>query len=297
MTAFVAVHGVGHFRSALTGRYRRRPLGRLGQGPRRRAGHGRQARPCHVRLLRPPPRQARRTRFRGPRPAGARASPPGRGHHSLGGIARRVPGPETSATSNGSGTPGRSAPATRLRDLRASEPRRPPDPRVHRHVLPRRRALSWRAGRRCPRCGARGGRRRHLLDGRSRGHSPLPRKRRGLRGPPRPPGTRSRPAPDTRLPLALRHGVFDRLSPAPLAGTGERPAGVHRWVNLSDHGDIVAVPRPLKRRFPAVDLDLTDSIAPFDFHRVAPYLRSSVVAATLAPYLIKDTDVRGSDAN
>lgn len=98
-------------------------------------------------------------------------------------------------------------------------------------------------------------------------------------------------------PLALRHGVFDRLSPAPLADTGERPTGVRRWVNLSDHGDIVAVPRPFKQRFPAVDLDLTDSIAPFDFHRVAPYLRSSVVAATLAPYLVKDTDGRGSDAN
>ncbi|KUO20765.1 hypothetical protein [Streptomyces dysideae] len=98
-------------------------------------------------------------------------------------------------------------------------------------------------------------------------------------------------------PLALRHGVFDRLSPAPLADTGERPTGVRRWVNLSDHGDIVAVPRPFKRRFPGVDLDLTDSIAPFDFHRVASYLRSSVVAATLAPYLVKDTDVRGSDAN
>ncbi|MPY63374.1 hypothetical protein [Streptomyces spongiae] len=51
-------------------------------------------------------------------------------------------------------------------------------------------------------------------------------------------------------PLALRHGVFDRLSPAPFTGTGERPPGVRRWVNLSDHGDIVAVPRPLKQRFP-----------------------------------------------
>ncbi|WP_217247116.1 hypothetical protein [Streptomyces sp. AC602_WCS936] len=98
-------------------------------------------------------------------------------------------------------------------------------------------------------------------------------------------------------PLALRHGVFDRLSPAPLAGAGERPPGVHRWINLSDHGDIVAVPRPFKRRFPMVDLDLSASIAPFDFHRVTPYLRSSVVAAALAPYLVQDTGIRGSDAN
>ncbi|MFI5649245.1 hypothetical protein [Kitasatospora sp. NPDC051705] len=86
-------------------------------------------------------------------------------------------------------------------------------------------------------------------------------------------------------PLALPHGVFDRLSPAPADGTGQRPPGVRRWVNLCDHGDIVAIPRPLTRRFPAVDLDLVESIAPFDFHKVAPYLRSPVVAATLAPFL------------
>ncbi|MFJ9124618.1 serine peptidase [Streptomyces sp. NPDC102340] len=86
-------------------------------------------------------------------------------------------------------------------------------------------------------------------------------------------------------PLALRHGVFDRLAPAPVNGIGDRPPGVRRWVNLCDHGDIVAVPRPLKQRFPTVDLDLTDSIAPFDFHSAAPYLRSASVAATLAPFL------------
>ncbi|MGW3977167.1 serine peptidase [Streptomyces mirabilis] len=86
-------------------------------------------------------------------------------------------------------------------------------------------------------------------------------------------------------PLALPHGVFDRLSPAPADGIGQRPASVRRWVNLCDHGDIVAIPRPLKQRFPTVDLDLTESIAPFGFHSAAPYLRSAVVAATLAPFL------------
>ncbi|MFJ4334526.1 MULTISPECIES: hypothetical protein [unclassified Streptomyces] len=86
-------------------------------------------------------------------------------------------------------------------------------------------------------------------------------------------------------PLALPHGVFDRLSPTPAHGTGQRPAGVQRWVNLCDHGDIVAIPRPLKQRFPTVDLDLTDSIAPFDFHSAAPYLRSAAVAASIAPFM------------
>ncbi|MER5485238.1 serine peptidase [Streptomyces sp. NPDC002812] len=86
-------------------------------------------------------------------------------------------------------------------------------------------------------------------------------------------------------PLALPHGVFDRLTPAPVDRAGQRPAGVRRWVNLCDHGDIVAIPRPLKQHFPSVDLDLTDSIAPFDFHSAAPYLRSAAVASTLAPFL------------
>ncbi|MFJ6609297.1 hypothetical protein ACIQPT_03370 [Streptomyces sp. NPDC091289] len=96
-------------------------------------------------------------------------------------------------------------------------------------------------------------------------------------------------------PLALPHGVFDRLIPAPADGTGQRPPGVRRWVNVSDHGDIVAIPRPFKQRFPTVDLDLADSIAPFDFHRAAPYLRSPAVAATLAPFLPASarTDGRG----
>ncbi|MFD3923226.1 hypothetical protein [Streptomyces sp. NPDC058595] len=79
--------------------------------------------------------------------------------------------------------------------------------------------------------------------------------------------------------------MYDRLSPVPVDHTGQRPADVRRWVNLCDHGDIVATPRPLKQRFPTVDLDLPDSIAPFDFHSAVPYLRSAAVAATLAPIL------------
>lgn len=61
--------------------------------------------------------------------------------------------------------------------------------------------------------------------------------------------------------------------------------GVRVDVCGSDHGDLVAVPRPLGRRFPEVDLDLVESIAPLDFHRAALHLRSATVAATLAHYL------------
>ncbi|MFI8454960.1 hypothetical protein [Kitasatospora sp. NPDC085464] len=86
-------------------------------------------------------------------------------------------------------------------------------------------------------------------------------------------------------PLALPHGVFHRLSPAPEDGIGRRPPGVRRWVNISDHGDPVAVPRPLTRRFPEVDRDLTESIALFDFHTAARYLRSAAVAAAVREHL------------
>ncbi|MEU4587753.1 hypothetical protein AB0F92_37830 [Kitasatospora aureofaciens] len=86
-------------------------------------------------------------------------------------------------------------------------------------------------------------------------------------------------------PLALPHGVFHRLSPAPEDGTGRRPPGVRRWVNISDHGDPVAVPRPLSRRFPDVDEDLTESISLFDFHTAARYLRSAAVATAVRAHL------------
>ncbi|MFE7812345.1 hypothetical protein ACFU5P_10295 [Streptomyces sp. NPDC057433] len=85
-------------------------------------------------------------------------------------------------------------------------------------------------------------------------------------------------------PLALPHGVFHRLRPAP-AERGVRPAGVARWVNVSDHGDPVAVLRPLASYFDGVDLDLEESVRLFDFHRAAGYLRSPAVAAALEPHL------------
>jgi hypothetical protein len=86
-------------------------------------------------------------------------------------------------------------------------------------------------------------------------------------------------------PLALPGTVFDRLHPRPDAGTGQCPPGVRRWVNISDHGDPVAILRPFKTYFPSVDLDLTESVGLFDFHRSARYLACASLAATLQPLL------------
>ena len=86
-------------------------------------------------------------------------------------------------------------------------------------------------------------------------------------------------------PLALPELIFHRLQPRPGAGTGLRPANVRRWVNISDHGDPVAILRPFKTYFPDVDLDLTESVGLFDFHRAARYLACASLAATLQPLL------------
>lgn len=74
-------------------------------------------------------------------------------------------------------------------------------------------------------------------------------------------------------PLGMRGVVFERLNPVP-AERGARPPGVRRWVNLSDVGDLVAVPRGgLAEDFDGVDVERTDlTIDEWDFHRVRSYL-------------------------
>lgn len=86
-------------------------------------------------------------------------------------------------------------------------------------------------------------------------------------------------------PLALPDAVFHRLQPRPSSGTGQRPANVSRWVNISDNGDPVAILRPFKTYFPDVTLDLTESVGLFDFHRAARYLACASLAATLQPFI------------
>jgi hypothetical protein len=86
-------------------------------------------------------------------------------------------------------------------------------------------------------------------------------------------------------PLALPGAVFPRLQPQPVEGVGSRPGNVRRWVNISDYGDFIAILRPLKSYFPNLDLDLTESVGLFDFHRAARYLACASLAATLQPYL------------
>ena len=76
--------------------------------------------------------------------------------------------------------------------------------------------------------------------------------------------------------------VFDNLDPRPATTdggrtVGARPPNVGSWCNLSDHGDVVAIPRPISDHFDEVDVDLTVDIALFDFHKVANYLKADPV--------------------
>ncbi len=73
----------------------------------------------------------------------------------------------------------------------------------------------------------------------------------------------------------------------PTAAACARP-NVRRWVNISDYGDPIAILRPFNTYFPSVDLDLTESVGLFDFHRAARYLGCASLAASLQP-LLQDT--------
>jgi hypothetical protein len=99
--------------------------------------------------------------------------------------------------------------------------------------------------------------------------------------------------PDLQVDLLVTVG--SPLAPArcrvlPSAASARRryrpaPGNVRRWVNISDYGDPIAILRPFKTYFPGVDLDLTESVGLFDFHRAARYLACASLAATLKPLL------------
>ncbi|WP_377273113.1 hypothetical protein [Peterkaempfera sp. SMS 1(5)a] len=81
-----------------------------------------------------------------------------------------------------------------------------------------------------------------------------------------------------RVPTVVR-----RLDPGLRSGRGARPAGVARWVNVADVGDLVAVPPGLSKAFP-VDQDETTDVG-LGFHGLGGYLSNGLTAAALAPYI------------
>ncbi|MGW6457817.1 hypothetical protein ACWF94_18215, partial [Streptomyces sp. NPDC055078] len=87
----------------------------------------------------------------------------------------------------------------------------------------------------------------------------------------------------------LPHAVFPRLDPSPLDGRGARPPSVRRWVNVSDPGDLVAIPAGgIARGFRGVSADHRGSIHAFDFHLAANYLASAPLAEALRDELSRE---------
>ncbi|MET0415640.1 MAG: hypothetical protein ABW022_06430 [Actinoplanes sp.] len=85
-------------------------------------------------------------------------------------------------------------------------------------------------------------------------------------------------------PLALPGVVFEGLVPEPRNGRASRPAGVRRWVNIADPGDLVALPIRLGDKFP-VDLHDEAYIGKVASHSLSAYLSCGLVAAALHPYV------------
>jgi hypothetical protein len=52
-------------------------------------------------------------------------------------------------------------------------------------------------------------------------------------------------------PLGIPNVVFDRLTPAPVAGAGAWPGKVAAWVNVADRDDVVALRKDLAPLFPS----------------------------------------------
>ncbi|HET9894004.1 MAG TPA: hypothetical protein VFQ44_03630 [Streptosporangiaceae bacterium] len=101
-----------------------------------------------------------------------------------------------------------------------------------------------------------------------------------------PPGSRRRmPRSPHRADLLAMPGIiFDRL--APHGSPRGIPPGVRRWINVTDHGDIIAIPAGgIRARFAGVAADLTDAIDAFRYHRVTEYLSCRTVGGVLSAHL------------
>lgn len=82
-------------------------------------------------------------------------------------------------------------------------------------------------------------------------------------------------------PLAMPSVVYDRLTPSPRHCPAGKPPAVTRWVNISDPGDLIAIPRPLSRYFTGIEATFEPVIAGVDFHLSRHYLASPALAALL----------------
>lgn len=90
-------------------------------------------------------------------------------------------------------------------------------------------------------------------------------------------------------PLGIPNLVFDKLTPAPVNGTGAWPGTVKGWVNIADSDDVVALRKQLAPLFPPppgvpeIEDHLVDNGK--DPHGIAPYLNARPSGQALAGLL------------
>jgi hypothetical protein len=89
-------------------------------------------------------------------------------------------------------------------------------------------------------------------------------------------------------PLGMRSVIFDRLDPAPSGGVGAWPWGVHRWVNVADYGDVVALPAQLERKFGPSHIRDERIVNGAQMHDLARYLAAPKTGAAIADGLAGD---------
>jgi pimeloyl-ACP methyl ester carboxylesterase len=89
-------------------------------------------------------------------------------------------------------------------------------------------------------------------------------------------------------PLGIPNVVFDRLTPAPVAGAGAWPGTVATWVNVADRNDIVALRKDLAPLFPGPRGQMvTDRLAVNgpEPHAIDRYLNSKQTGSALGDVL------------
>ncbi len=90
-------------------------------------------------------------------------------------------------------------------------------------------------------------------------------------------------------PLGIPNVVFDRLTPAPIAGAGAWPGRVAGWVNVADREDIVALRKDLAPLFPSTrpEVRVVDRLVDNgdEPHAIGRYLSAAQIGSALGDVL------------
>jgi len=92
-------------------------------------------------------------------------------------------------------------------------------------------------------------------------------------------------------PLGVPKVIFDQLEPSPVDGVGVWPAGLVRWTNMADKGDVVALVKNLSSCFGerVRDLLVNNEV---NAHDVRPYLTAGETGRAIAEGLVENAETK-----